>query len=77
MTTYEYKSVGVHLGDKFIGKTKVSSDGEISSLAATMNSLGSTGWELVSVTPVNVVGKVLKAAERRDVTVAFFKRALN
>lgn len=70
------KSVGVHLGEKFLGKTKVSSGDEIADLAETMNSLGAQGWELVSVTGVNVVGKLRKSAERGDVTVAFFKRPL-
>lgn len=44
---WEYRSEGVHLGDKFMGKTKVSSTVEIASLAEAMNRLGSEGWELV------------------------------
>jgi hypothetical protein len=74
---WEYRSEGVHLGDKFMGKTKVSSTVEIASLAEAMNRLGSEGWELVSVAPVVVVGKVMKSADRREITTAFFKRPLH
>lgn len=72
--TWEYLTEGVHLGDKFLGRTKVSSSEEIGSLADSMNRRGAEGWELVSVAPVIVVGKVMKSADRREITVAFYKR---
>lgn len=73
-TRWEYLTEGVHLGDKFLGKTKVSSATEIGSLAESMNRRGAEGWELVSVAPVIVVGKVMKSADRREITVAIYKR---
>lgn len=75
-TRWEYRSQGVHLGEKMLGKTKVSSGGEIASLAEAMNTLGAQGWELVSVAPTIVVGKIRKSADRREVTVAYFKRPI-
>ena len=74
MVVYEYKTLGIELSEKFIGKTKVSSGGPIAALAGPLNALGEQGWELVNVNNVPVVGKMFKSRDRRDIAVAFLRR---
>jgi len=69
---YEYRTEGVYLEEKFLGRTSAASD--MSSIAAQLNKAAAQGWELLQLAKVDVVGKVFKSSERRDVAVAVYRR---
>jgi hypothetical protein len=46
----------------------------MSSIAAQLNKAAAQGWELLQLAKVDVVGKVFKSSERRDVAVAVYRR---
>ncbi len=69
---YEYKTEGVYLEEKFLGRTSAASD--MSPITAQLNQAAAQGWELIQITKVDVVGKVFKSSERRDVAVAVYRR---
>lgn len=77
---FEYMTVGMAAGEKWIGKSRVSKrhgKGEteaVSMLADKLNALGAQGWELVNVAVVPTVGKLLKDTKGHGLTVAFLKR---
>lgn len=71
---YEYRTEGVFLEEKLLGRTSAASD--TSSIAAQLNKAASQGWELLQIAKVDVVGKVFKSSERRDVAVAVYRRPL-
>ena len=43
-------------------------------ITAQLNQPAAQGWELVQIAKVDVVGKVFKSSERRDVAVAVYRR---
>ena len=69
---YEYKTEGVYLEEKFLGRTSAVSD--MSSITTQLNHAAAQGWKLVQIAKVDVVGKVFKSSERRDVAVAVYRR---
>jgi hypothetical protein len=71
---FEYKTEGVYLEEKFLGRTSAASD--MSSIASQLNEAAAQGWELVQIAKIDVVGKVFKSSERRDVAVAVYRRPL-
>jgi hypothetical protein len=70
--TYEYKTEGVFLEEKFLGRTSAASD--MSSIASQLNNAAAQGWELIQIAKVDVVGKIFKSSERRDVAIAIYRR---
>lgn len=72
---YEYKTEGVYLEEKMIGRTTAAS-GVVEGIAGQFNKAAAEGWELLQVAMVDVIGKIRKSAERRDVAVAIYRRSV-
>lgn len=72
---YEYKTEGVYLEEKMMGRTTAASD-SVSVIGDQFNKAAAQGWELMQVAMVDVVGKIRRSAERRDVAVAIYRRAV-
>ena len=70
---YEYLTEAVYLEEKTLDRTTAASSG-ISEIGDQFNKRAAQGWELMQVATVDVVGKLRKSSERRDVAVAIYRR---
>ena len=69
---YRYHTEFVSISEKFMGHT--SSGSSASDITDRFNHLAERGWELVSMSPIPVVGKVFKSNEERTLTLAVWRK---
>ena len=74
-TRYEYRTVAVVVAESWIGWRTDRHTGVIGKIAAEFDALADDGWEFVTMSPVPIVGKLMRLPkDNRAMTVAVFRR---
>ena len=71
---FEHHTEAFAVVENWLGRTTDKSAGRVSQISERLDELARDGWELVSMTPMPVVGSLRRSSERRTLTVGVFKR---